>query len=350
MSTALQTRDDFSRIKTMLAERADDFRAALPGHIAPEKFQRTIMTAVQSNPDLIRADRASLITACYKAAQDGLLPDGREAALVTFKTRKKDAQGAWHDHLLVQYMPMVYGIRKKILQSGEIRDIQTAVVYRQEIEAGLFIYEEGTERVLRHKPLLDPSFDPTDDDIAAAYSVATTTDGDKSFEVMTRRDINKVRQASQTGAVGRTDRQGRAIAPKGPWVDWFSEMARKTVMRRHSKTLPMSGDIIDIEAMDERQASISAVNLLASAQPEAPQLSEAPPTRAQFEVDPETGEVTEGPSDETEQSQPAEAFSPSAGSDRPVDPPPQESGSAPDMDAVERAAEIDAALGEIDHG
>lgn len=283
----------YDHLRFQLSKRADEFKMALPAHITPEKFQRTIMTAAQSNPDILKADRATLITSCMKSAQDGLLPDGREAALVTFNTRVKDAQGKWTSVKQVQYMPMVYGLRKKILQSGEVSDIQTAVVYRQEIEAGLFIYEEGTERMLRHKPNLDPTFDPSDDDIAAAYSVATLKDGTKTFEVMPRRDINKVRQASQTGALDKADRQGNPIPPKGPWVDWFSEMARKTVMRRHSKTLPMSGDIIDMEAMDEALAARSAT-LAMTIEPDAP-TALAPPTRDETDenFDPATGEILE---------------------------------------------------------
>lgn len=279
-------------LRSQLEKRVAEFRMALPAHISPEKFQRTIMTAVQQSPDLLNADRRSLILACMKAAQDGLLPDGREAALVTFKVNKKDAQGRWESHLQVQYMPMVYGLRKKILQSGEIADIQTSVVYAQEIEAGLFIYEEGTERTLRHKPLLDPRFEPKDEDIAAAYSIATFKDGSKSFEVMRRSEINKVRQCSQTGAVGKTTRDGKPIPPKGPWVDWFSEQSRKTVMRRHSKTLPMSGDIIDVEAIDDALAARSATALM-SHEPEAPALP-ARPTRGdvpEIDHDPDTGEI-----------------------------------------------------------
>lgn len=286
-----RTDNPYDRLRGQLVSRVDDFRMVLPAHISPEKFQRTVMTAVQSNPELLKADRASFITACMKAAQDGLLPDGREAALVTFNTRKKDSNGnGWNTVVEVQYMPMVYGLRKKILQSGEIKDIQTAVVYRQEIEAGLFVYEEGTERTLRHKPLLDPSFEPTDDDIAAAYSIATYEDGSFSFEVMRRSDINKVRQASKTGAVGR-EYQGKPIPPKGPWVDWFPEMARKTVMRRHSKTLPMSGDLIDVEAMEEVMASRSATALLASVDADPPVVVPGREDLSQIAYDSETGEV-----------------------------------------------------------
>lgn len=254
-------------LKAQLENNIAQFKMALPAHISPEKFQRTILTAVQTSPQLLTCDRRSLITSCLKAATDGLLPDGREAALVPFKTRVKGPNG-WADSWQVQYMPMVYGLRKKILQSGEVKDIFAQVVYRQEWEEGTFYYEEGTDRQLRHKPNLALA-EISDDDIIAAYSVATFADGSMSFEVMRRVELNKVRQASQTGAVGKTDRQGNAIPPKGPWVDWYAEMAKKTVMRRHSKTLPMSGDLIDVEG-NETDAVLSATTLLASAEEAEP--------------------------------------------------------------------------------
>lgn len=249
------------KLGTQLDQRADEFRKALPSHISPEKLQRTIITAAQSNPDLLSADRQSLITSAMKAAQDGLLPDGREAALVTFSTSSKDAQGNWQRKQLVQYMPMVYGLRKKIVQSGEIVSLQTGLVYRAEIEAGAFIYEVGMEPPIRHRPLLElPEAELADDCIVAAYSMARMKDGSVSVEVMRRGEINKVREASQTGAT--RDRKGQPRQSKGPWADWFGEMARKTVMRRHAKTLPMSGDVIvDVEGR-EFEAAASAAHLL----------------------------------------------------------------------------------------
>ena len=78
-------------LRTQLEQRAAEFAMVLPSHISPDKFQRTVLTAVQGNPDLIKADRRSLLTACMKAAQDALLPDGREAAIVTFNTRTRAA-------------------------------------------------------------------------------------------------------------------------------------------------------------------------------------------------------------------------------------------------------------------
>lgn len=293
---AADDNNPYKGLERSLSSRIAGLRDALPKHIDPAKFQRTVMTAAQANPDLLTADRATLITACMKCAQDGLLPDGREAALVIYSTRQKQGSD-WVSVKTVQYLPMVYGLRKKILQSGEISTLETNVVYRAEVESGAFIFEAGTEAMLRHRPMLDLDDDQiTDDCIVAAYSVATMKDGSKSFEVMRRSEINKVRQASQTGALGKTRYNSKdVIPPKGPWVDWFSEMARKTVMRRHSKTLPMSGDLIDMEGTDEEAAARSASRLL-EAQPDAPAL--APPTRDEVAAgdpphDAETGEITE---------------------------------------------------------
>lgn len=276
-SQQIASRDEnpILKLKANLSSAAEEFKMALPAHITPEKFQRTIVTAAQTNPTLLNADRQSFLVAAMKAAQDGLLPDGREAALVPFQTSQKDAQGKWIKVNQVQYMPMAYGLRKKILQSGEISNLQTGVVYRREFEQGAFLYEIGLANPIRHRPMLDLTDEEmSDENIVAAYSIATLKDGTISVEVMRRSEINKVRQQSQTGAVGRTvqfgQNKGQAIEPKGPWVDWFGEMARKTVMRRHSKTLPMSGDIVDVEASDERIAAASTQMVLASAQAHEP--------------------------------------------------------------------------------
>lgn len=304
--------------RQQLEQRTREFQMVLPAHITPEKLQRTIITAVQSDPELLRADRQSLILACMKAAQDGLLPDKREAALVIF-TENKNVNGQWQKRQLVQYMPMVYGLRKKILQSDEVTDITAKVVYRAEVETGNFIYEEGTEAMLRHKPMLDLTPEQaTDDQIIAAYSMATFKDGSKSYEVMRRFEIDKVRESSQTGAT--RDRKGQPRAPKGPWVDWFPEQSKKTVMRRHSKTLPMSGDILDVEARDDALYAASATAALGSVQADAPVLA---PTRAELlgttagdpPHDQTTGEIGGGTDEDTARELDAQGFAAMEGRD-----------------------------------
>jgi recombination protein RecT len=278
------------RLVKELSVRADQFAAALPSHISPEKFQRTIVTAVQSDPELLLADRQSLVLACMRCAQDGLLPDKREAALVIF-VENKNVGGSWVKIKKVQYMPMVYGLRSKVLRSGEVTDLTVKVVYRKEVEEGLFVYEEGTESMLRHRPLLElAAEDATDSCIVAAYSMATLKDGSKSYEVMRRFEITKVQNVSQTGAL--VDYKGNAREPKGPWKDWYPEQCKKTVLRRHTKTLPMSTDLLtDADLMSERNASLSAMQLL-EVEPVAPMLTDqAPPKRgASADAKPETVE------------------------------------------------------------
>ena len=144
MTTQLTIIDE---IRQNIARMVPQFALALPSHISPDKFQRVAITAIQNNPDLLQADRRSLYAACMKLAQDGVLPDGREAALVTFNTKQKD--GTWIK--AVQPMIMVAGILKKVRQSGELSTIHAAVVYAND----KFRYWVDTEgQHIEHEPIL----------------------------------------------------------------------------------------------------------------------------------------------------------------------------------------------------
>jgi len=192
-----------------------EFRAALPPQIPVERFIRTTITAVQMSPQLLDADRRSLLAACMRAAQDGLLPDGREAALVIFKSKGGTPT--------VQYMPMVGGLFKKARNSGEIASIGAHVVY----ERDAFDYVLGDDEKIDHKPFLGADRGKP----IAAYAIAKTKDGAIYREVMSHADIEKVRAVS------------RAKSDDSPWSNWWDEMARKTVFRRLAKRLPSSADL-----------------------------------------------------------------------------------------------------------
>ena len=197
-------------IRQNLTAMAPEFKAALPTHVSVEKFTRVAMTAIQNTPALVNADRRSLFGACVRLAQDGLLPDGREAALVMFGDK-------------AQAMPMIAGILKKIRQSGEVAKVSAQVVY----ENDHFVVKYGFDEDVEHTP---PSLDKPRGKPIGAYATAVLKDGSQMLEVMSLEQIEKVRNVSR--AKGR-----------GPWQDWWDEMARKTVMRRLAKRLPMSTDI-----------------------------------------------------------------------------------------------------------
>ncbi|MFS1538046.1 MAG: recombinase RecT [Candidatus Phlomobacter fragariae] len=61
--------------------------ALLPAQVTPEQFTRTAATALIENEDLQKADKQSLVLALTRCAKDGLMPDGREAALVVRSTK-----------------------------------------------------------------------------------------------------------------------------------------------------------------------------------------------------------------------------------------------------------------------
>lgn len=206
MNKQLTVMDD---VRNNLKRMEPQFKMALPVHIKPERFLRVVTTAIQNNASLLSCDRTSLFSACTRAAQDGLLPDGKEAALVPFNNS-------------VQYMPMVAGILKKVRNSGELKTIMAQIVYKND-EFEYWIDSDGEH--LNHKPLI---FGDRGEKLGG-YALATTKDGGTYIEVMTAADIKKVRDVSRS--------------KNGPWKTWPEEMEKKTFIRRLSKRLPMSTDL-----------------------------------------------------------------------------------------------------------
>jgi recombination protein RecT len=215
MTDTTQALAPIEQARLTLQRMQPEFAAALPPQIPVERFIRTTMTAISMQPDLLQADRRSLLASTMKAAQDGLLPDGREAALVIFRGKAGPA---------VQYMPMIGGILKKLRNSGELASIAAHVVYEQD----RFVYTLGDNESILHEPLLDGDRGKP----KAVYAIARLRDGSVLREVMTITDVEKVRSVSRA-------------RDSGPWVQWWDEMARKTVLRRLAKRLPSSSDDVN---------------------------------------------------------------------------------------------------------
>jgi recombination protein RecT len=196
----------------------------LPSTISPDKFRNVVVTAANMSPDLLTADRRSLLGACVKCAADGLVPDGREAALVLMGGK-------------VSYMPMIAGILKRARNSGEIAALVVQVVHQND----KFTWRPcDPERPIEHETpgLMEDRGKPV-----GAYAIARLKDGSTMAEVMNKDEIEKVRSVSRAKG-------------NGPWVQWWDQMARKTVMRRLSKYLPM--DAAPMEALLRRDDALGA--------------------------------------------------------------------------------------------
>ncbi len=215
---------------------APEFARALPKHIPSDRFTRIAVSAINSNPDLLspEIDRRSLYAAVMKAAQDGLVIDGREAALVTFKGK---------DGVKAQYMPMISGVLKKMRNSGEIANVSTGLVYRNEYDQGRFKYTKGDTESLAHDPILFEEKGA----LIGVYAVVTLKDGSKVREFMDIAQINKVKAVSRS-----------ANSEFGPWKKWFEEMAQKSVLRKVSKLCPMSSDLDAVFKNDDETVDFDA--------------------------------------------------------------------------------------------
>lgn len=212
-------------LDAQFVDRKSEFQSVLPNGCTFEKFSRIVKTAMIQTPDLLTADRASLFMACFKAAQDGLLPDGRESALVIYNTKQKDNSYK----KMVQYMPMIAGILKKVRNSGELLSVSAHAVY----ENDEFDYCLGDEEHISHKPTVDAR-----GKVRCVYAIVKTKEGAIYRAVMSYDDVEKIRRCSK-------------VPDSGAWTNHWDEMAKKTVLRRLSKLLPMSTDIEQVIQRDD---------------------------------------------------------------------------------------------------
>jgi recombination protein RecT len=209
----------------------NEIEAVLPKGITIDKFARIAKTAIANNPDLADSDPASLMNSLVRCAQDGLVPDGREAAMVTFDTKVK--QGNQETRIKkAQYMPMVDGILKRARMSGEITVIAAKPVYQGD-EFDYWMDEEGEH--LNYRPQLRGAEDRGA--LQLVFAFARLANGELVVETMTRDEIEKVRKASKN-------------SDSGPWKDWYDRMALKAVLHRHARRLPNASEVMELTGRD----------------------------------------------------------------------------------------------------
>jgi len=266
-------------LKKSIANMEPQFKAALPAHVPARKFARVLMTAVSNNPDLADASRPSLFSSCMKLAEMGLLPDNKEAALITFKTKHG---------LVAKEMPMAQGLLKLVRNSGELASYSTNIVCEHD-EFEYWVDTDGEH--LKHRPNMFSARGKA----LGVYGMAKTKDGAVYIEVMGVEDIEKVRNSSRA-------------SDYGPWKDWWNEMAKKTVFRRLYKRLPSSTDIDQaFESDDEFFVP--------------PVIAAAPETEPEKEVKPKKTKSSKLKTaiDVTPKAEPLKNFAPGASDGPPLD-------------------------------
>lgn len=215
------------QVKNDLTLRKSNLTALLQGsNMNAEKFISTAITAIASSRDAAKLvdprARQSLVLAINACARDGLLPDTKEAALVAYESRKNNT-------ITISYIPMLKGLRKLVFDvTGYL--IESEVVYAQDS----FEWQCGDTPFIRHTPNLRAS---GENPIIGVYAIARREDGTVAHRaVMSIAEVERVRASSR--------------AQGGPWVDWYEEMAKKTVVRRLVKALPTRRDAPEREGLD----------------------------------------------------------------------------------------------------
>ena len=238
-----------TQIQDLLVRSKEGLQQALPKHMTAERMIRVAVTAIQKVPKLLECDARSLIGAIVEASQLGLEPDGilGHAYLVPYTLKKGTAQEKTICQLIVGYKGLIDLTRR----TGTIKTIEAHVVH----EKDEFDYEFGLQPKLKHKPsrLGDPG------KVIFAYAVGHMNNEGVQFEVMNVREIEAIRARSRA-------------ARSGPWVTDWEAMAKKTVLRRLAKLLPVSVEAQRAIALDERDdTSIAPMNLGAGLQLDLPE-------------------------------------------------------------------------------
>lgn len=240
----------------MLDSRSSGLLELLPSAAAVSRFRRIVIQAIAKTPALLECTPESLVLAVFEAAQNGLEPTGAVggAHLVPFNEKVAKNPDRWEKR--VQMIPDYRGVIRLVTAPDPITHAPSEVLA---IEAGVvkegdeFDYARGTEAWIAHKPSLQP--DRSARATTHVYSVARLRNGERLIEVMDRADVERIRQ------------KRRNADAFSPWSTDWDEMGKKTVVKRHSKYLPVRPEVRSILARDDDEREDIAVDATPAAAP-----------------------------------------------------------------------------------
>jgi len=221
------------------------FKAVLPADVSLDRFTRVTLTAIQKNPSILECDRTSLYNACIDAAGRGLMPDGKEGAIVSFRQREGAPRA--------QFMPMPEGVIKELAKAGV--KAHAVSVYANDRTR---IWNDDDGQHFEHEPVV---FGNRGDRIGAV-AWAKDAEGRTFVEAMNMDDLARVAQTSRS-----KDRNGNIV---GPWAQWPERMEQKSVLHRLRKRIAIIGadDVVERLQADE-EADVEPASSQPSPEPAA---------------------------------------------------------------------------------
>jgi recombination protein RecT len=203
----------------------------LPPHLPFEKFEASVRAAIVKDPELVtKCNHATMFRACSEAAELGLSlsPTLKEADILkVWNKRLNNGRGG----LEAQFRPRYNGLMKLARNSGEVTDIEAHPVLKWDT----FDYAYGLKPFLDHRPGNPPIGYEREEYWGLIYAYCTwEIAGRIKFDVMPLADVIRI--------MARTSSRNKEGAIVGPWITDFTEMARKTTVRRASKFMPLSAE------------------------------------------------------------------------------------------------------------
>ena len=176
-----------------------------------ERFARLCLTAFRQTPKLMQCDPYSVLGAMMTCAQLNLEPNTPQGLAYLIPYNRE-----------CQFQIGYRGLMQIMYRSGAIASFNADVVYRQEVEQGLFEYESGISPRISHKiDLLNPEARTgKPEDVIAAYAAVVLKTGEPIVRLVTKMEIDQARALT------------RGNSPA--WRDHYAAMAIKTAIKRLS--------------------------------------------------------------------------------------------------------------------
>lgn len=233
-----------SSIIAMLDNMDSDFKKALPDTLMSfERFKRMAQTAIMSNIGLLESAPETLKASLLTAAQLGLEPNTPlgQAWLIPYNIwDKKDKKWVKACQFQLGYK----GLIALAYRSPFFQMIQAHEVWKEDD----FEFEYGLNPILRHKPATDRVHEEKEEP-TFFYALWKSKNGGFDFQVMSNAEINRIREKfSKTYSNALADMnkddnpKTRAKYEDNIWVKHYIEMAKKTVIKKLLKYVPLQSE------------------------------------------------------------------------------------------------------------
>jgi recombination protein RecT len=206
----------------------------------PNRLLSIAYAAIAYDSQLVQCTPESLFGGVVEALKLGLTLGGpmQEAWLIPFKNRR-GSEDLLEATMIVGYM----GYRNIIDRAGSVIDMHPRAVHVKDYEEGNFDWGFGDRPFIHHKTKLPQP--EKEKDLFAVYLVANLRRGGRQMEVMLRDEVNAHRARSRAASNARS-----------PWNTDYVPMALKTVVRKTSKYLPKSSDLLARALQLDEQADM----------------------------------------------------------------------------------------------